>query len=286
MKHCSERCKHNKPSTAPASLDRRIEEAFAALLQGQEPHPPTSTTTTEAPGANREQLAQQPQAMSLQEASKTTTKKRQPLKKGDHRILVPCSEVESAIFDRVKDPTKVYGRKRNRAKRGTEDDEEWKAVGMNSSKSDDEDEADGDESESAQHTDGSIDVGTDPKADAQGSTVTASEELQRRKEGQKLAKERELVKCAARRACVFGLLVPAEQHQSMQSKVLDGKAKHKERKKGVRRKDADSEDEGLGNGDEQDQSTNRRKCEAVMNGKVVEPSFAKGDWCIRWREEQ
>lgn len=28
----------------------------------------------------------------------------------------------------------------------------------------------------------------------------------------------------------------------------------------------------------------RRKCEAVMNGKVVEPSFAKGPFSIRWRE--
>lgn len=28
----------------------------------------------------------------------------------------------------------------------------------------------------------------------------------------------------------------------------------------------------------------RRKCEAVMSGKVVEPSFAKGDWSVRWRE--
>ncbi|EEY23367.1 conserved hypothetical protein [Verticillium alfalfae VaMs.102] len=29
----------------------------------------------------------------------------------------------------------------------------------------------------------------------------------------------------------------------------------------------------------------RRKCEAIMQGKVVEPSFAKGDWAVRWREE-
>lgn len=28
----------------------------------------------------------------------------------------------------------------------------------------------------------------------------------------------------------------------------------------------------------------RRLCEAVMNGHVVEPSFAKGDWAIRRRE--
>lgn len=37
------------------------------------------------------------------------------------------------------------------------------------------------------------------------------------------------------------------------------------------------EGEGDGHGE-------RRKCEAVMLGKVVEPSFAKGDWSVRWRE--
>lgn len=37
------------------------------------------------------------------------------------------------------------------------------------------------------------------------------------------------------------------------------------------------EGEGEGEGE-------RRKCEAVMNGKAVEPSFAKGSWSIRWRE--
>jgi hypothetical protein len=32
------------------------------------------------------------------------------------------------------------------------------------------------------------------------------------------------------------------------------------------------------------ESEARRKCEALMNGSVVEPSFAKGNWAIRWRE--
>jgi hypothetical protein len=29
----------------------------------------------------------------------------------------------------------------------------------------------------------------------------------------------------------------------------------------------------------------KRKCEAVMKGAVVEASFAKGEWGIRWREK-
>jgi hypothetical protein len=31
-------------------------------------------------------------------------------------------------------------------------------------------------------------------------------------------------------------------------------------------------------------SKQKRKCEAVMSGAVVEASFAKGEWAIRWRE--
>ena len=69
------------------------------------------------------------------------------------------------------------------------------------------------------------------------------EMLEKRRRGLRKAKEKEMVKCAARRGVVFGFAV-----------------------------------EG-GEGKE-----SRRLCEAVMNGKIVEPSFAKGDWGIRWRE--
>lgn len=71
------------------------------------------------------------------------------------------------------------------------------------------------------------------------------EMLRKRMEGQQKAHERELVRCAARRGVAFGFIVKAI----------------------------------LGEPEE------RRKCEAVMQGKVVEPSFAKGEWSIRWREE-
>jgi hypothetical protein len=68
----------------------------------------------------------------------------------------------------------------------------------------------------------------------------------KRLEGERRTEEREQVRRAARRGVVFGFLVG---------------------------KDGDG-----GQGGE------RRKCEAVMRGKVVEPSFAKGEWGIRWRE--
>lgn len=69
------------------------------------------------------------------------------------------------------------------------------------------------------------------------------EMLEKRREGLRRARQREAVRCAARRGVVFGFAV------------------------------------GDGEGE-----ADRRKCEAIMLGKVVEPSFAKGDWGIRWRE--
>lgn len=78
------------------------------------------------------------------------------------------------------------------------------------------------------------------------------EMLLKRREGQKRAEEREMVRCAARRAVVFGLLP-----QGVNAAEGTGK-----------------KDEG-----------GKRLCEALMNGAVVEPSYAKGNWSIRWREE-
>lgn len=88
------------------------------------------------------------------------------------------------------------------------------------------------------------------------------EMLQKRRDGQRRAEEKEMVKCAARRAVVFGL---------ESSRVLAG-----EGKKGKKGKDDD---------DGEPKQQGRRMCEAVMHGAVVEPSYAKGDWSIRWREE-
>lgn len=65
--------------------------------------------------------------------------------------------------------------------------------------------------------------------------------LEKRRAGQRRARHREMVRCAARRGVVFGFCE--------------------------------------GDGDDK-----KRKCEAVMLGKAVEPSFAKGDWSIRCRE--
>lgn len=89
--------------------------------------------------------------------------------------------------------------------------------------------------------------------DSQGNrpNPTGPGSTEKRQEGQKRADEREAVRRAARRAVVFGFVTDEKETSSK----------------------GQSSDE-----------TPRRKCEAVMGGQVVEPSYAKGNWYIRWRE--
>ena len=96
------------------------------------------------------------------------------------------------------------------------------------------------------------------------------EMLQKRLDGQKRADEREMVRCAARRLCAFGVVVddPIE----AKTKGAKGKGKGKGKQKGGNDSDDGAEQE------------HRKKCEAIMSGSVVEASYAKGEWGIRWRE--
>lgn len=76
---------------------------------------------------------------------------------------------------------------------------------------------------------------------------------EKRQKGQRKAEEREMVRRAARRAVVFGF--SPDKFETTNSK-------------------------GSGDGS----GASPRKCEAIMNGQIVEPSFAKGNWAVRWRE--
>ena len=105
------------------------------------------------------------------------------------------------------------------------------------------------------------------------------EMLQKRLEGQRRADERELVRCAARRLCAFGIVVDALPGEGEQiGKGKGGKGKNKGKEKARVGAAEDGDDDG-GRGQER-----RKKCEAIMSGNVVEASYAKGDWGIRWRE--
>lgn len=105
-----------------------------------------------------------------------------------------------------------------------------------------------------------------------GGEAETPELVAKRRAGQKRAEEREFVRCVVRRAVVFGVEVEGWEGAGSSS---GGSKKGKK---------------GKGKGDEVDEVAEtevkpRRKCEACMQGVVVEPSFAKGDWCVRWRDE-
>lgn len=207
-------------------------------------------------------------------------------KKGDPRIIVQLSELETAVFGNRQDPEKVYGRRKNRKARFIPESGEWRSVDMEdrtTTASADDDEAEDDDTAGSM-TDGSIEeasggvsITNHVRAPQNESEINFSagggergwaekidetpEMLAKRREGQKRAEEKETVKRAARRAVAFGLMVDAEP----------------ERTTGKRAKKKQEAENGP--------DRVRRKCEALMGGSVVEPSFAKGDWSIRWRED-
>lgn len=171
-------------------------------------------------------------------------------RKGDKRLVITMDEIEGIVFGRD-----------GMGEAGDGDGEEEKAR-----------ESGG---EGGEVTDGSVTHESEgEEALAEGGVKTVEEEEHseekaqdeaapdtRRQEGQRRADEREKVRRAARRAVVFGFAVdPPETTQ--------GKSKTK----------------GGGDKEQPPEEAPRRKCEAVMNGQVVEPSFAKGNWSVRWRE--
>jgi len=293
--YCSTRCRHRKPGP----VDRGIEEAFERLLAGELPMPLPSGEDTEAGLGVEKEVAEQ--------ALQKLKTQRRP--KGDDRFVVTCSLVEELLFGPRKDPEKRFGRRKDRASRALGGNErEWRSVDMESSSdsdSEDEDEQDKEredgltaESGGAETTDGvdipdiislsttnSIPPRIRPpqlQSDVNGSIggekgwaerkEETADELAKRREGQRKAGEKEMVRRAARRCCVFGV-------------VVDGKVEVN-RKKGPGRGKKGVEDE-INDGQKEMEGGKEKKrfCEAVMNGSVVEPSFAKGDWAVRWRED-
>ncbi|KAK4560535.1 hypothetical protein LTR86_005732 [Recurvomyces mirabilis] len=294
VKYCSDKCKKHKPTYAPGSLEVRIADALTALLLGLPPPPPQSDKDDD------ETLA--PPAV--------VVKPKQKPKKGDPRLIIQLSEVETAVFGDRSDPEKTYGRRKNRRARFVPEKGEWKSVDMESSlepndrsqarDNDTDPETEGDTADSATDNDleevlgGGVSLSDNPhvRVSQSQSDVNFSvggergwaekisetpEMLARRREGQKRAEEKESVKCAARRAVAFGLMIDAEfagDVAGQQGKSGGGKRGGGKKNKGV------AEEDIL-----QTPAKVSRKCEALMNDQVVEPSFAKGDWSIRWRED-
>jgi hypothetical protein len=96
-------------------------------------------------------------------------------------------------------------------------------------------------------------------------TDQGPEHSDKQRQGQLQADRRERVRRAARRAVVFGLA--PEQKTTPGESVAVGSQSHQ----------APLQLNGV-------HPESRLLCEAVQDGKVVEPSFAKGDWYIRFRQ--
>lgn len=235
-KYCSSRCRTQKPG----KLDRELEKAFVAFLIAEEGHPIEPKKQTKG-GSGKHKKGKN--------------------SKGDNRILVHCSAAEELVFG----PNRT-SMEEGEANEDSHDEEETNQApeptqGPSEPRSSEEDiditgdlkidnSVDGDvlarmsvrsgtrirPPQSVSEVNGSV-GGEKGRAERVHETDAM---LEKRRQGQKRAKEREMTKCAARRGVVFGFPVGE-----------DGE---------------------------------KRLCEAVMSGKVVEPSFAKGDWAIRWRE--
>ncbi|KAF2797381.1 hypothetical protein K505DRAFT_322577 [Melanomma pulvis-pyrius CBS 109.77] len=263
IKYCSTRCRNNKPGP----VDRQIEAAFASMLSGATP----------------ERL----RGNSEEPTGKTAEKKSKKKAKGESRITVECMEVEAAVFGHEKDPEKVFGRRKNRAARGVQEKpEDWRSVDMVDHPTPSATRMDGDDSGAASDVSFIFDEDEDDggilldpsktfgggkvrppqaKSVVNGSVggekgwaerIEETDEMKiKRREGQRKAEEREMVRKAARRLCAFGVIVPQE-FEGRKSKTAESHTRE-----------------------------NRRKCEAIMKGAVVEASYAKGEWGIRWREK-
>lgn len=260
-RYCSSRCRSHKPG----KLDREIEKQFVAFLSGE------AKLDGHADGPHGDKHGK--------------TKKGRKAK-GDQRILVPCSAVEDAMFGRRSEGARTDGSRtpepemEHREHAGGQPEGDGPTAENRSDGADGVDrvhvpdgvfESDGaTRFEEKRIIDGdilarmSIRSGTRVRPAQDVSEVNGSvggekgwaeriqeneEMLEKRRQGLRRTKEKDMVRSAARRGVVFGF------------KVDGGGSK------------------GTGNAVEE-----RRMCEAVMNGKVVEPSFAKGDWSIRWRE--
>jgi len=276
IKYCSDRCRHQKPD----ETDRNIENTFVSLLNRQKPDICLSdgAANSESPRRN-------------DKASGFGNKV-----KGEPRITILCSTVEELVFGTRQDPEKVFGRKKNRAKRGVPERGEWRSVDMEDTASQAFDDYSTSHSVSnGQHDDFPFqDQSEDPFTFSAGKArpaqnvsdvnfsiggergwaekIEETEELKRKRlEGQKKAEEREAVRCAARRLCAFGIV-----------RVEDDNC-DRERDDGKRRPKKTASGNPAGDGSEH--MKNRKKCEAILKeGTIVEASFAKGEWGIRWRE--
>lgn len=281
VKYCSARCRNTKPGP----VDRKIEATFAALLNGASPESLKESAGAEpvksGDGITNPEHGQED--VKGGKGEKKHKKKSSKTIKGDHRIIIECGTVEEIVFQREKDPEKVYGRRKNRKARFVvEKPEDWKSVDM----VDDPAPATATSRESLDAS--SEEDVSDSDGEAEGGIVlepnqTEPQDLPDTVEyGYGSGKVRPPQSQNDVNGSVGGEKGWAERIEEtdeMKLKRREGQRKADERemvRKAARR--------GCAFGFTVPDEAEKRKCEAVMKGVVVEASFAKGEWGVRWRE--
>ena len=244
-----------------------------ALLEGRAPPPPYKSPEVQSSETDSNSLPTPFQVSATR-------------KKGESRVLLPLSILEEVVFGSRSDPERSFGRRRNRAFRGVREDGQWRSVDM-------EDDSEGEngarpepistweEAEDFEGDDLEIEGGVklerrtwdDEDEEAGAGEVETPELAAKRRAGQKKAEEREFIRCVVRRAVVFGIEVEGWEE------VGGGAGSTRKGRKGKGRIAEDDEEVT------EREVKPRRKCEAIMSSQIVEPSFAKGDWSVRWRDE-
>lgn len=278
IKYCSARCRNNKPGP----IDRKIEAAFAALLNGASPESLKNDDTE----ISQEKSANEAGPFGPEKGERRHKKKGSKSAKGDHRIIMDCTAVEEIVFQREKDPEKVYGRRKNRKARFVvEKPEDWRSVDMVDSPA----------------ATPSTSTAAPPESTSDEETASASEgeqeggivleandmhqhhlpdEIEYGYGGGKIRPPQAQNDVNGSVGGEKGWAESVEETDDMKAKRREGQRRADERemvRKAARR--------GCAFGFTVEGEEEKRKCEAVMKGVVVEASFAKGEWGIRWREK-
>ncbi|KAH7380172.1 hypothetical protein BKA66DRAFT_420058 [Pyrenochaeta sp. MPI-SDFR-AT-0127] len=278
IKYCSARCRNSKPGP----IDRKIESAFAALLNGASPESLKNGNRDET----QEKATAEVGPFGAAKGEKKHKKKSSKSTKGDHRIIMECAAVEEIVFQREKDPDKVYGRRKNRKARFVvEKPEDWRSVDM----------VDNPEPSSTASTaappefTSDEDTVSDSEGEQQGGVVLESsnqdqsdlpDEVEYGYGGGKIRPPQGQNDVNGSVGGEKGWAERIEETNDMKIKRREGQKRADERemvRKAARR--------GCAFGFTVEGEAEKRKCEAVMKGVVVEASFAKGEWGIRWREK-
>ena len=249
VKYCSERCRRRKPVEA----DRQIEQTFVALLNGV-------NLANKSPGDLWNTLS----SVDPDELQGDQEHQRQ----GGLQSIVLCSTVQGLFFGQQTDSGTIV--KKVKKKRGIQDSGEWRSVDM-----EDTEPLSINQTSNTTLSQNFYDLAVSNGDEDQVTTDFQEDDPGRDSylEGQRRAEQREAVRRAARRLCAFGTLLPRRQEKSRQEPP------HQASKRRVAMDDGQGQDSPI-------IEEVYRKCEPVLrSGTVVEASFAKGDWGIRWREE-